>query len=99
MSSSRYVVDWPAPEVKLRLFEPTPGEVEAAAGIMAVFYNDPYNRAMMAHTTEMSREDVIRHFARLREERGRPLLLERDGVLVGDADLRHLDGGAAEFAI
>src|SRR5437868_8393775 len=74
----------------LRAIEPTPGEARVAAPVVASFYNDPYNRRMMANTVTMSPEDVVSSFAELRADGGRPFLLYAGERLVGDGDLRHL---------
>lgn len=99
MTSPRWSVEWVRPSETLRIVEPTPAEVVAVARQLAAYYNDPYNRAMLAHTQEMSIEDVVEHYRGLRAEQGRPLLLMVDGRLVGDADLRGIGGGRAELAI
>jgi len=94
-----YLVEWPSVDGLLRAFEPTTAELAAAAPALADAYNDAHNRAMMAHSADMTAVEVISHFATMRAQHGRPFLLELDGVLMGDADLRHIAGGAAEFAI
>ncbi|HEY3354682.1 MAG TPA: GNAT family N-acetyltransferase [Polyangia bacterium] len=94
----RYLVEWRAADT-LRVVDPTMAEVAAAADTLAAYYNEPYNRGMMAHEAEMTAAEVVEHFARLRGEGGRPVLLERDGLLVGDADLRRIVPPTAEFAI
>jgi len=88
------------PEV-LRAVEPTLGEIRAAAPALASFYNDPYNRRMMANTTSLSPEDVIASLADLGAGGGRPFLLYAGERLVGDGDLRHLGvrAGAGEVAV
>ncbi|HEY8925593.1 MAG TPA: GNAT family N-acetyltransferase [Polyangia bacterium] len=85
----------------LRAIEPTLDEVVAAAPALASFYNDPYNRRMMANTISMSTEEVVASFADLRAGGGRPFLLYAGERLVGDGDLRHLgvSAGAAEVAV
>lgn len=93
------MAEWPADDGLLRAFEPTPAEIAAAAPQLAAYYNDAHNSAMMAHEDEMSVDDVLEHFESLRSEGGRPFLLEWDGRLIGDADLRHIEGDRAEFAI
>jgi RimJ/RimL family protein N-acetyltransferase len=84
---------------RLRAYEPTDGEVAAAAPRLAGFYNEPHNRVMLAHEAELSVADVVAHYGRLARDGGRAFLLERDGVLIGDADLRHVEGRHAEIAI
>lgn len=83
----------------LRIFEPTPAEVLAAAPALAAFYNEEYNAAMLSNTCALTVDDVVETFQSLRSAEGRPFLLELDGVLIGDADFRHIEGAEAEFAI
>jgi RimJ/RimL family protein N-acetyltransferase len=54
---------------------------------------------MMANTVAMTAAEVVEHYEGLRHKGGRPFLLERDGILLGDADLRHVTAKTAEFAI
>jgi RimJ/RimL family protein N-acetyltransferase len=93
----RLVAEWQAD--RLRAFEPTRDEIARLAPTLAGFYNDDYNRSMMANTVAMTPAEVIEHFEGLRRMGGRPFLLERDGALLGDADLRHITAKTAEFAI
>ena len=95
----RLVVEWQTPGDRLRAFEPTREEITRFAPLLADFYNDAYNRSMMANTVAMSTDDVVEHFEGLRRKGGRPFLLERDGAVLGDADLRHITAQTAEFAI
>ncbi len=95
----RLVVEWQTPGGRLRGFEPTREEIARFAPLLAAFYNDAYNRSMMANTVAMTTDEVIEHFEGLRRKGGRPFLLERDGALLGDADLRHITARTAEFAI
>ena len=85
----------------LRAIEPTSDEVQVAAGALASFYDDPYNRRMLANTVSLSPEDVVASFVELRARGGRPFLLYAGDQLVGDGDLRHLDvrAGAGEVAV
>lgn len=98
-SDTRWTVEWTVPAGVLRVSEPTGDEVRAAADRLAAFYNETHNRSMMAHTASMSTDDVLAHFRELWDDQDRPLLLYAGGALVGDADLRGIDGGEAEFAI
>jgi RimJ/RimL family protein N-acetyltransferase len=95
----RWNVTWPTEAGCLRAYEPTAEEIAAAAPSLAEFYNDAYNRAMMGNSVVMAARDVVEHFASLRRAGGKPFLLAHDGVLAGDADLRHLATRTAEFAI
>ncbi|MBI5532921.1 MAG: GNAT family N-acetyltransferase [Deltaproteobacteria bacterium] len=92
-------VEWAAADGLLRAYEPTADELAACADQLSQDYNEPHNRAMMANEKLMSPQAVIEHWAGLAEQADRPFLLERDGVLMGDADLRHIEAGRAEFAI
>ena len=95
----RLVVEWQTPGDRLRAFEPTREEITRFAPLLAAFYNDAYNRSMMANTVAMTTDEVVEHYEGLRRKGGRPFLLERDGALLGDADLRHVTAQTAEFAI
>lgn len=79
--------------------EPTRAEVVAAAPKLVAFYNEPYNRAMLAHEEALTVKDVVAHYRGLASEGSRPFLLELDGLLVGDGDLRHVEKDRAEVAI
>jgi ribosomal-protein-alanine N-acetyltransferase len=72
----------------------TPGDVTPYAAALAAAYNDPKNSALLGNTQAMSVADVIEHYATLPY----PFVLLADGELAGDADLRGVAGGAAEFA-
>jgi RimJ/RimL family protein N-acetyltransferase len=91
--------EWQTAFGKLVVREPERGEIEAASQRLASFYNDPHNRSMLDHSEELSAADVREHYDTLWAEGGVPLWLECDGALVGDADLRHVQGGVAETAI
>ena len=82
----------------LVLVEPTIDEVIACSEALAVAYNDPHNAPLLGHTDELDNFDVVDHYRDLMEEGARAFLLYVDGQLVGDADLRGIAGGAAEFA-
>lgn len=90
---------WQTPDGTLRAYTPTLEEITRFAPELAAFYNEAYNRAMMSNTVAMSPGEVVEHCESLRATGGLPFLLEREGELCGDADFRHLGGGAAEFAI
>jgi RimJ/RimL family protein N-acetyltransferase len=84
----------------LRVYEPTAEEVARVAPMLLAYYNDPHNRAMLAHESDLVLADVAEHYERVAQGGGRAFLLEEDGVLVGDADLRGIgQGDAAEAAI
>ncbi len=98
-SEPRLVVEWQTLDDELRAYEPTREETARWAPTLSNYYNDEYNRSMMANTVAMSADDVVEHFDVLRHAGTKAFLLERDGVLVGDADLRRITGKTAEFAI
>ncbi|HEY4186847.1 MAG TPA: GNAT family N-acetyltransferase [Polyangia bacterium] len=101
MTNPRWSVEWRRDGALLCAREPTEAEVREAAPALAAFYNEPHNQRMLANTLSLTVEDVVSFYADLRDDDGRPLLLWRDGVLVGDADLRRVDRAArtGEFAI
>ena len=95
-----WAVEWRQGGELLAALEPTAEELRRAAPALAAFYNDDHNRRMMAHADEPhTPEDVVAYYEELRVEEGRPFLLYLDGVLMGDADFRNLEGDIAEFAI
>jgi RimJ/RimL family protein N-acetyltransferase len=79
--------------------EPTRAEVAKAASQLARFYNEPHNQAMLAHEESQSAGDVVDHYGELASEGARAFLLDVDGLLVGDADLRNVTRDHAEVAI
>jgi RimJ/RimL family protein N-acetyltransferase len=93
-----YRIDWDTDVGHLAALEPTLGEVAAHAAVLAAGYNEPVNARLMGHTAPISETEVVDHYEAMLEEGMRAFLLFRDGALVGDADLRGFDGGAAEFA-
>ncbi|ALC18136.1 protein N-acetyltransferase, RimJ/RimL family [Desulfuromonas soudanensis] len=92
-------IEAPGGEGKLLAFEPTEEEVLVAAPLLAIFNNDRHNSAMLTNTQEMTATDIVENYEFLRTNKGRPFLLEQDGVLIGDADFRKFSGSTAEFAI
>jgi RimJ/RimL family protein N-acetyltransferase len=95
----RWSITAPWAQGWLHAFEPTLPEVLTAAPLLAAFYNDRHNAAMMTNTEEASAADVVERFHEMRAAGERPFLLEQDGQLMGDADLRNVRGAEAEFAI
>lgn len=87
-------IDWN----ELAAIEPTLDEVRAHAGALAEGYNEPANAQLMGHVEEMSADDVIDHYDDMTADGARQFLLFVDGALAGDADLRGVRDGAAEFA-
>jgi RimJ/RimL family protein N-acetyltransferase len=84
---------------RLVAVEPTEDDVRAHAALLAAAYNDAHNRTMLGHSEDMSPEEVVEYYASMRRAGARAFLLFVDGTLVGDADLRDVEGGTAEFAI
>lgn len=91
-------IEWTIGDLALAAIEPTAAEVAAAAPALAVAYNDPRNAPLLGHTEPLGPDDVIDHYAELEAAGARQFLLLADGALAGDADLRGLRRGAAEFA-
>ena len=98
MQPSRTRIDWATSSGQLLAIEPDPDEVMRHAGVLAAAYNDPHNAPLLGHTEAMSPADVVAHYADIAAEGARNFLLFHDGELAGDGDLRHITGGAAEFA-
>ena len=96
----KFEIEWQREQGRLVAFEPTLSEIAAAAPLLAAAYNEPHNHAMLANTVAFTPADVVEHYAAMGRAGVRSFLLERDGALVGDADLRNFDGeGRAEVAI
>jgi RimJ/RimL family protein N-acetyltransferase len=95
----RWAIEWRTVDGVLRAREPTPAEVAAAAPRLAAFYNEPHNRRMLTNTHDLDAADVRAHFASLVAKGGRAFLLDGDGELIGDADLRRVTRTDAELAI
>lgn len=89
---------WATDAGELRLVEPAVAEVAAHATQLAAAYNEPENARLMGHDDLLTPEDVVEHYRAVIEDGGRPFFLYLDGVLIGDADLRGMRNGAAEFA-
>lgn len=95
---ARYWISWATPAGVLLAVEPRVGELARNAAALTAAYNDPHNAPLLGHTELLTEHDVIAHYADVAEAGGHNFLAFRDGALVGDADLRHIAGGAAEFA-
>ena len=93
-----FEVAWSTPIGQLTAIEPRPTEVEAHARALAAAYNDPRNAPLLGHEAALSEADVVEHYETLLGEGAHPFLLLLDGELAGDADLRGIAAGAAEFA-
>jgi RimJ/RimL family protein N-acetyltransferase len=91
-------IEWSTDAGALVALEPTPDDIAAHAAELAVGYNEPTNASLMGHTDTIEPAEIVEHYADMLAEGARPFLLFRDGELVGDADLRGLRGGSAEFA-
>jgi RimJ/RimL family protein N-acetyltransferase len=86
------------PAGQLRAIEPRPDEVVRHAGVLAAAYNDPRNAPLLGHTEDVDEDDVIAHYADVAAAGGHNFLVFVGAELAGDADLRKVGGGAAEFA-
>ncbi|HVT07947.1 MAG TPA: GNAT family N-acetyltransferase [Polyangia bacterium] len=85
---------------RLRAFEPTDDEIALAAPALARAYGEPHNSRMMGQAPgAFEPADVIAHMQQVRAAGGHPFVLERNGVLAGDADFRNLAAGRGEIAI
>jgi RimJ/RimL family protein N-acetyltransferase len=98
-SHELFLVEQIVDDLRLTVLEPTDGEVRVHAQSLADYYNEPTNRALLTNTQDFSAEDVVDQFAEMRADGGRPFLLMVDGALVGDSDLRRVEGRAAEYAV
>lgn len=85
-------IDWPAHA--LTAARPSDAELAAVAPALAAAYNDPHNAPLLGHTEALAVADVLDHYAAA----AHPFVLYRDGAFAGDADLRDVAGGRAEFA-
>ena len=91
---TRYRIEWD----ELAAVEPTPAEVAAHAEALSCAYNDPANASLMGHEAAISADEVIDTYRGMAGRGGRAFLLFCDGELAGDADLRGIVHGNAEFA-
>src|SRR5450432_710593 len=99
-----WAIEWRSGGEVLTAIEPTEGEIADASFDLAAHYNDAHNRRMMAHVAEpFTAEAVATYYRELREEGGRPFLLQRTEAgalaLLGDGDLRNIEDQRAEIAI
>lgn len=93
-------VDWVDREESLRAFEPTGDEIAAVAPALARAYGDSHNSRMMGQAPgAFQPADVIAHMQHVRATGGHPFVLERNGLLAGDADFRNVTAERAEMAI
>ena len=69
------------------------------ADALLAWYNAPDNASMMEGSGAMTRDDVIEFWTTLQDGGGYGFLAFVDGRLVGDADVRGIEGSVGEFAI
>jgi RimJ/RimL family protein N-acetyltransferase len=93
-----YRIDWQTPAGHLLAIEPRLDEVASHAKELALAYNDPRNAPLMGHDEPISETEVVDHYEAMLDDGARPFLLYRDGAFCGDADLRRIQLGGAEFA-
>lgn len=91
---SRYAITWD----ELTALEPTLAEIAEHAEALSRGYNEPRNAELMGHTAEISPAEVVESYAEGIASGMRAFLLFERGVLAGDADLRGIRSGCAEFA-
>lgn len=91
-------IAWASLGEALVALEPELDEVRPHASVLAAAYNHPHNAPLMGHTSPLVEADVLDHYASLLGSGAHPFLLFCDGALAGDADLRGLASGVAEFA-
>lgn len=91
-------VEWSTEVGTLVALEPELAEVASHSEELAAGYNAPENARLMGHLEHFSGNDVVGHYTSMLAEGAHLFLLYLDGKLVGDADLRGMRDGAAEFA-
>lgn len=79
---------WTTPLGELRVVDAIGRDLVEHAPALAAAYNDPHNMRLLGHTAELTVDDVVEHYRTLWQRGDEPFLLFRDGVLVGDADIR-----------
>lgn len=94
----RHRVVWQNSQGLFEVIEPSLEEWTSCTEALATAYNDPHNRTMMDHAADMSPAQVVELYAHMTGPTRRVFLLYRDGTWMGDADLRHIISGRAEFA-
>jgi RimJ/RimL family protein N-acetyltransferase len=97
-ATARVRIEWTTDVGHLVAIEPQLADVAAHAVELAAGYNEPENARLMGHLNTFSAEEVVDHYRAMLDEGARPFLLYRQGRLIGDADLRGMRDGAAEFA-
>lgn len=96
---TRYAIEWRTPDGVLRAVQPDDAAIAAVAPTLAAAYNDPHNAPMMGHTSRYDVGDVIDSYTRMIAGGDALFVLEVDGELAGDGDLRDVEDGRAELAI
>lgn len=91
----RTAITWGA----LRAVQPDDAMIVAVAPRLCAAYNDAHNAPMMGHTSAYDVDDVIASYRTMIGDGDALFVLEQDGELVGDGDLRDQDDGRAELAI
>ena len=94
----RFRIEWTTDVGTLRAIEPQLTDVAAHSAHLAAGYNEPENARLMGHLDSLSEAEVIEHYTSLLAEGAHPFLLYLNEELLGDADLRGIRDGAAEFA-
>jgi RimJ/RimL family protein N-acetyltransferase len=91
---TRFSIEWN----ELTAIEATPDEIAQHATALSAGYNEPRNAELMGHTAAISPAEVVESYAEGIAAGMRAFLLFEHGALAGDADLRNVRDGAAEFA-
>jgi hypothetical protein len=91
-------IDWTTAAGELAAIAPTLDEIRAHAPALVLGYNEPANAELMGHAEAMTAGEVVDHYLDMASEHAQQFLLFADGELVGDADLRGIRSGTAEFA-
>ncbi|MBX3208127.1 MAG: GNAT family N-acetyltransferase [Labilithrix sp.] len=94
-----FELTWETEDRSFAAIEPDAALVARSAEQLRDWYNAHDNASMMEGSGVMSCDDVIEFWRELRASGGRGFLGFVDGRLVGDADLRSIHDGAAEFAL
>jgi len=97
-ATPRFRIEWTTDVGTLAAIEPKLTDVVAHAAELAAGYNEPQNARLMGHSEPLSEMEVVEHYTSLWAEGAHAFLLYVDSQLVGDADLRGIRGGVAEFA-
>jgi RimJ/RimL family protein N-acetyltransferase len=97
-ATTGFRIEWTTDVGELLAIEPQLAEVAAHASELAAGYNEPENARLMGHVEPFSETDVVEHYESMLDDGARLFLLYAEGKLVGDADLRGMRDGVAEFA-